>query len=208
MVVVGGGGVMASSPEGPGEEAGHLVPQHVVGGAEAVVGGRVAALGDPGGAESVDVGFEHRVVVVDEQVTPAVVGVSHRPHQERRHLAPGHEVVGTEAVVGRRVAPPGDPGGGELLDVGLEHRAVVVGEGVVESLGEAQGSHQERGHLAAGDSIGRTVSVVRGRVTAPGDPFGGDGLDVASWMLPSSSRKVPPGGVPLRPGRRGPAPMP
>src|SRR5690606_2075699 len=42
-----------------------------------------------------------------------------------------------------------------------------------------EGPHQKRGHLAAGDSIGRTISVVRGRVTSPSDPIGGNRLDVA-----------------------------
>src|SRR5690606_6255080 len=46
-----------------------------------------------------------------------------------RHLPAGHRVAWTEPVVGGRVAPPGDPGGGELFDVAFEDVAVVVVEG-------------------------------------------------------------------------------
>src|SRR5690606_39286326 len=72
--------------------------------------------------------FEDVVVVVDEVVAPSGIGVPQGPHQEGGHLASGHVVVGTEAVVSRRVASPGDTSGGQPLDVVLEDAAVVVDE--------------------------------------------------------------------------------
>ena len=57
-------------------------------------------------AQPVDVGLEHRAVIVNEQVPAPVVAVAERSYQEGGHLPPGHVRVGAEAVVDRRVAAP------------------------------------------------------------------------------------------------------
>ncbi|HEX2152750.1 MAG TPA: hypothetical protein VHL52_02110 [Acidimicrobiia bacterium] len=50
------------------------------------------------------------------------------PGEERGHLTASHSLVGTETVIGGRVASPGHARRRQLLDVRLMNRAVVVGE--------------------------------------------------------------------------------
>src|SRR5690606_29631783 len=54
--------------QGPHEERGHLLAGDRFVGAEPVVLRRVAAPGDPGRSQGVDVAFEHRALVVDEAI--------------------------------------------------------------------------------------------------------------------------------------------
>src|SRR5690606_13009340 len=110
----------------PVQERRHLSAGDVVVGAEVGVVGWVAAAGDAGCGEAVDVAFEDRVVVVVEEVAAAVVGVTQRPHQEGCHLSAGHVVVGAEVGVVGWVAAAGDAGCGEAVDVAFEDRVVVV----------------------------------------------------------------------------------
>jgi hypothetical protein len=51
------------------EEGCHLLPRHESIRAEAGVVRRVTSTGDPGRAQTIDIGFENRIIVVDEQVT-------------------------------------------------------------------------------------------------------------------------------------------
>jgi hypothetical protein len=62
------------SSECPMQERGHLASGYDAGWAVLVVDRRVAAFGDPGGADLVDVVLEDGVVV-DEQVAAAVVDI-------------------------------------------------------------------------------------------------------------------------------------
>ena len=87
-------------------------------------------------------------------------------------MAAGHRVVGAEPVVVRWIAAPGDPGRGQLLDIGLEDGTVVVGEFDGTLIGEAERSNQERRHLAAAHRVGGAVSIVLGRVAAAGYSHG------------------------------------
>ncbi len=65
-------------------------------------------------------------------------------------LAPTDEVARAELVIVGRVASHGDFGRGQLLDVGLERRVVVVDEPVHPAVvGEIERPHQEGSHLAA-----------------------------------------------------------
>jgi hypothetical protein len=73
-----------------------------------------------------------------------------RPHQERRHLPPGHGLVGTVQV--GLLATAGDPGIGDGLDRPLVDVAVVVEEGPARIqhrfFGDdprAQGRHRQPG---------------------------------------------------------------
>ena len=85
------------------EEGGDVTARHVVSGAVAVVGGRVAASGDTGGSEPVDVSFEGAAVVVVEQRGVEPVGV--QPHR----VGPGPvdrrrgELESLEYPIGHRV---------------------------------------------------------------------------------------------------------
>ena len=51
-----------------------------------------------------------------------------RPEEEGGHLATSKGIAGTERRVQRRVAPPGDAGGGNDFDIALVGRAVIVAE--------------------------------------------------------------------------------
>ena len=71
-LVTPGSAVVSSHPAGYAlaecstQEGRHLAAGDVVGGAEPIVGGRVAFLGDTCGGEFVDVRLEDGVIVVDE----------------------------------------------------------------------------------------------------------------------------------------------
>src|SRR5690606_26716740 len=98
---------------------------------------------------------------------------------EAGHLAPGDIVAGTEAVVGGWVAPAGDSGRRQGVDLGLEDRVVVVCEAVAVGGDVPVRPGEERRHLASGDAAVRAEPVVRRRVAAFGDAGGGEGVDVA-----------------------------
>ena len=53
-------------------------------GTVSVVGWWVAALGDPGGAQLVNIVLEYRVVIVDEQVAASVIDITDGAYQEAR----------------------------------------------------------------------------------------------------------------------------
>ncbi len=111
----------------PYQECGHLLSGDLAVGAEPIVGWRVAAPGDPSGSQLHDVGFENRVVIIDEWVIE-LIGEIQGSDQERRHLAPRHLSIRAEAVVGRRITASGDPLVGHPLDVEFKDVTVVVGE--------------------------------------------------------------------------------
>ncbi len=120
------------------------------------------------------------VVVGEVDQRAGELQVREGPVQERRHLTPGHDLVGTEAVVGGRVAPAGHPRGRQPLDVRLEHRGVVVGEVRGAACREVgQGPVQEGRHLAPGHGCVGTEEGVGRRVAALGDPRCRQPVDVA-----------------------------
>jgi hypothetical protein len=80
------------------KEGGHLSPGHEGVGAEAVVRRGVAALGDSRRGQPVDVSLKDGRVVIVETILIPTIGVAEGPHQERRHLATGHIVVGQNAL--------------------------------------------------------------------------------------------------------------
>ena len=129
-------------------------------------------MGDP-----LDVGLEHRVVVVDE-VGRASVAEPERSGEERRHLGPGDVAVRAEPRVGRRVASERDAGMGDPLDVGLELRAVVVGEGDRPAALQVERPCQEGRHLASSHQLEVAEPVVGRWIASPGDAGGLDPLDV------------------------------
>ena len=65
----------------PVEECGALSAGDDAVGAVAVVSGWVTALGDSSGPEPVNVVFEHRIVIVDEQIPAAIIGLAECPDQ-------------------------------------------------------------------------------------------------------------------------------
>src|SRR5680860_1377014 len=133
------------------EESGHLPPGDQISRAEAVVDRRIATSGNSGGAETVDVAFEYRIVVVDEEVAASVIRQIERAYEERGHLPSGHWVVGAETVVDRRIATSGNSGGAETVDVAFEYRIVVVDEEVAASvIRQIERAYEERGHLPSG----------------------------------------------------------
>src|SRR5690606_11575549 len=94
---------------------------------EPVVLGRVAAAGDVGCGEAGDVAFEHVTCRVGEG--SGTSRQSQGADQEGGHLASGDGIVGTEPVVGRWVAAPGDSLVSQPDDVGHEQVVVVyIGE--------------------------------------------------------------------------------
>src|SRR5690606_18899818 len=117
-------------PRGRAEQGRHPAAGDVVVRAEAVVLWGVAAAGDVGCAEPVDVTFEDAVVVVVEVVAASGVRVAQRPNQECRHLSTGHVVVGTETIIVRRVTAAWDALVGQPFDVVFEDAVVVVDERV------------------------------------------------------------------------------
>src|SRR5690606_525586 len=110
------------------QERRHLAPGHVVVRAEPIVLRRVAPTGNTCRRQAIDVTLEDASVVVDELVPAAVVGVTQRTHQERRHLTTSHVVVRAEPIVLGRIAATSDPLGGQPLDIRLEHVTVCIGE--------------------------------------------------------------------------------
>jgi hypothetical protein len=162
----------------PRQEGGHLTSGDEVGGAEPVVGGRVARLGYPGGAEPVDRKLEHRTVVIDEQVPTTVIGEPERADQEGGHLLTTHQALAAVSVVRRGIAALGhscslDPVSGVLV----EERVIVYEEVASTVVGIVEGAGQEHGHLTAGDEVTGTEPVVRRRIASLRDAFGRDGLD-------------------------------
>src|SRR5690606_430270 len=87
----------------PVDERRHLPAGHVVQRTEHGVGGRIAAPGDAGCPEDVDIGLVDAEVVVREQVIAGTIGEAEAPDHERCHLRPGQLVDGAELVVDRRV---------------------------------------------------------------------------------------------------------
>src|SRR5690606_12983503 len=154
-----------SETQGPGEEGRHLGPDQGPLGTELIVGGRIAAGGDAGGGDRLDVALEDRVVVVTEGIGGAGPVLHEGTVQEGGHLTPGDGVLGSKGAVGPTL---GDPGLGEGVDVGLERRTIVIGEGVGVAGRQAQGPHQEGSHFATAQfTLGAELRVVR-RVAALG----------------------------------------
>src|SRR5690606_16291278 len=104
--------------QAPGHEGGHLAAGDQVGGTVFGVGGGVAAPGDAGGGQSVDVAFVDRARSVGELAVGAGCKVE-GADQERGHLLAGDVVGGTVEGVGGRVASQGDAQRGDLFDSGL-----------------------------------------------------------------------------------------
>lgn len=143
-----------------------------------VVGGGVAAFGNPRGGEPVDIAFECGVVVVNEAIATAVVRVVQRTDQERCDLTSRDGIVWTEPVVYWWVAAPGDPGGSEPFDICFEDRAVVVTEWIVQPVGEIQASDEEGGDLTPGHGVVGAEPIVQRWVAASGDALVCHPLDV------------------------------
>ena len=120
--------VMGALSECSFDEGGHLSTGDEIVGTVPVVGRRIAALGHSSSCQLVDVVLEGVAVIIDEQVTTTVVGVTQSPHQESRHLASRDEIVGTVPVVGRRIASFGDPLSCDPLDIELKNTPIIIGE--------------------------------------------------------------------------------
>ena len=157
------------------EECGHGSPVDVEGGTVFVVGGRVAAFGDPSRGEPVDVMFENRIVVVDEQIPTTIIDQSESSDNESCHLSPVDNVFGTE--VGAATASS-DPGFGHTVDVVFEDRVVVVAEIVLRCCRQVQGTVDESGHHLAGHWIVGTEQSIRRRVATFGDALLSRPLDI------------------------------
>ena len=99
------------------EEGGHLASSDDTAGTVHIVDWGVAAFGDLGGAELVDVALEDGVIVVDEQVAASVVRQVQRTAQECCHLLASHGGVGAVPVVGWRVAAFRNAGFSKSVDV-------------------------------------------------------------------------------------------
>ncbi len=115
-------------PTGTGQEACHLVTAHRPRRTEHIVGRRIAAKGDRGGCQPIDVAGKYRGIVVTEVVASSVVGVAIGSHQEGSHLLAGDRCIRTELIVMRRVAALGNTRGSQTVDVVFEHSAGVIGE--------------------------------------------------------------------------------
>ena len=98
------------------QEGGHLTAGDVAFGAELGVLRGVTPRRYPGSAETVDVTFEDRIVVVSEQVSAAVIGIAEGTDQEGSHLLPRYIVTRTEPIVVRRITSLGDSGRTKAVD--------------------------------------------------------------------------------------------
>lgn len=159
-----------------GEEGGHLGTGHRLIGAVAGVGRRVAAQGDPRRGDAPDSVFEEVPVVLSEPVfvrRRVVEGAG----QHCGHLASGHFAIGAELGIARRVAAPGDAGGGESIDHVLEEMAGVIVEVIDGGRRKLEGPRQEGRHSPAVDRVSRAETVIDRGIAATGDALGGDGLD-------------------------------
>lgn len=135
----------------------------------------VATPGYARGGKGVDVGLVDRQVVVGECVVTGLQAQG--TSQERCHLLPAHNVVGTEPVIGGRVAAAGDAGPRQSADGRFEEVAVVVDK-VIRAWPEIEKPHEEGCHLASRDPLVRTVASVLGRVAPERYSCAGNGLDV------------------------------
>ncbi len=131
--------------EGSGQHGGHLSPGHVPFRAEPVVGRGVAALGYPGGAETVDPSFECAGFVVDEIVVGGGAEIE-GSGQEHCHLATGDGPIWTEAIIDRRVAPTGDALGGDGLDAPLVDIPIVIDKRASRRKHRQEHRQQQRMH--------------------------------------------------------------
>lgn len=90
--------------------------------------------------------------------------------EEGRHLTPCHEIIGTEPIVGRRVATPGHTSRRKAIDITLEHVTVVIDELVPAAVvGVPERPHKERRHLTTGHVVVGAEPVVDRRITASSD---------------------------------------
>ena len=119
--------------ERPMQERGHLASGYDTAGTVHVVDWRVASSSDPSGSQLVDIVLEDGVVIVDEQVSAAVVDIADGPYQERGHLLSGDLAIRAEAIIGWRVTSLSDPRRGQPVNVTLEDRIVIVDEQILRS---------------------------------------------------------------------------
>ncbi len=188
------GGRSRRIAERPNEEGGHLGAGHRIVGAEV---GRIAALGDAGCEEAVDVVLEGVADGVDEPGRSSR-RKAERPVQEGGHLATGHDVAGTEAPV---LAALCDTRGRQRLDV--------VPVGAVEGVGEGERTRDRVAELdhrhgialreggepvlsevvrLGGSDADLVTGVPRGvpAGAVPGDLLGADHVELAGFHDPQA----------------------
>src|SRR5690606_23285814 len=100
------------------------------------------------------------------------------PHEEGRHLCPGHRLIGAESRVGVRVAASGYPSRGERFDVASVDRIGYVSE-ARRLLGgrKFEGIDEEGGHLCPGHGLVGAITIVGRWVASLRDAGGGETLD-------------------------------
>ena len=118
-------------------------------------------------------------VVIDEQISAAVINETQSPHKQRRYLTTRHIRIRTEHVIGRRVTPERDIRRRQLIDIGLELRPIIINKQIPAAvIVEAQSPHKERRQHPPGDMSLRTEHVVGWRVASHRDPLRVHPLDI------------------------------
>ncbi len=101
--------------------------RHIAIRAVATVDRWIAALGDTGGSQALDIHLEYGPIVVKE-IRGAGFGEVEGSDQEGRHLSPCDTVVRAEAIVRWWIAAFGDARRRQRFDVRLEYRVVIIDE--------------------------------------------------------------------------------
>ncbi len=101
-----------------------------------VIHRRITTLRHLSRPQPVDISLKHRPIVINEQITTAIIAIAKGPHQERCHLTPRslNTYPDKNMFIHRRITTTRHLSRPQPVDVPLKHRPVVINEQVTATV--------------------------------------------------------------------------